>query len=362
MYTNNLLDFEVHLTTRCNMMCEFCGAEVLRTNELYEIDLDSVKGLIFDAKKAGNKRITFSGGEPFLVKELREMIQFALDHGFMVNVSTNGLLIDEEYAKFVSNKKVSTRISLHSLQHDKFKSITKTDTLDQVIKALEILKEHKAYYSLTATVYDKNVEDIFELGDFAHKYAATSIRFTPVFPTNLGRQYYASTGTIYKMLLYTAQLVLKYYDDIDVKHENKNANIIIADIMTTRHCLAQEKRFAVFTAHKTDKPCPFYPEDDELQIPDKCSDCLYLSVCQGGCIGLNVNTADENEFKCIREILHQVLSQFNEQEQQKLCNYWKNIYNRYSYSNYSTIGCIRKLPIWEVVFNEQFLRRARYAN
>lgn len=360
MYVNNLLDFEVHLTTECNMRCEFCGADVLRDGGKYEIDLESIKELIDEAYRDGNTRITFSGGEPFLVKNLRQMMEYALKLNFLVNISTNGLLIDDEYAEFVAKNKVNTRISIHSLDADKYYKITGADVLERVIESVHILKRHKAYYSLTATVYEENADDIEALAEFAHENGASSIRFTPVYPTNLGIGYYASEEVIAKLLLACAKSVLRFYDDVDAGDRARKTNSLIVDIMTTRHCLAKERRFVVFTAQKANKPCPFYPEITSDRQNELCQECLYDSVCSGGCEGLNV-AMRENQFICIRKILKSVQEHFEKEEQQKLFNYWNHIYCRYSYANHTNIGCIRKLPIWEIVFNEPFLRRVRYA-
>ena len=360
MDINNLLDFEVHLTTACNMQCEFCGADVLRDGRRYEIDFDSIKSLIDDAKREGITRITFSGGEPFLVNNFRKIIEYALQLNFLVNVSTNGLLIDAEYAKYAANRKINTRISIHSLDSKKYSKITKSNTLERVIESVHILKDNKAYYSLTATIYDENVDEIEELVKFAYQNGASSIRFTPVYPTNLGEKHYATEAVITKLLLSCAKSVIRYYDDVDSGPWENKSSPMIADIMTTRHCLAKESRFVVFTAEKSSKPCPFYPKQVRDEKDEMCRCCIYDPICQGGCEGLNpINK--ESPFLCVRHILKSVTQSFTEDEQQKLFNYWNHIYWRYSYNKHTDIGCIRKLPIWEIVFNEEFLRRVRYA-
>lgn len=365
MNIDSLYDFEVHLTTRCNMQCEFCAADVYRDEKCFEIDKNKIFQLIDRAKEQGNKRVTFSGGEPLLVKNLFSMIDYALNNGFTVNVSTNGLLINDEYIKFVADKKIATRISIHTLETDKFNDITKANVLERIIKNIKKLREQNSYYALTATIYDKNVDDIEQLGKFAFDHLANYIRFSPVYPCNLGEAYAASAEAIKQIIKSTALLVIKYYDQLEVTCHNADESIV--DIMSTRRCLAEESRFSVITAEEQNKLCPFYPTDQELvSIAERketfsyCKNCDYEAVCAGGCKALNNNRKGKDSFLCMNHIIKSAIADFSDADKQKLYNYWQGLYSEYSYRADPRIGCIRKLPIWELVFNKNMIRRARY--
>jgi len=300
-----------------------------------------------------------------LARNLFDILSYAIDKGFLVNVSTNGTLVDDDYIRFVADKKIGTRISLHTLDPVKFADIAKRDDLDQVTAAVDRLRDGHSYYSLTATVYDKNVDDIPSLGQYALDNVANSIRFTPVYPCNLGKQWAATGPLILRMIHDIASLAITMYDDLEVTCEHATETIV--DIMTTRRCVADEDRFSIITAGGSNRACPFYPNAEELAtvqgIIDSaavCKTCDYAPVCQGGCKALNNWEQGTSDFLCMREIVHAAIEDFTPEEKQKLYRYWQGLYAEYSYAEDFRLGCVRKLPIWELVFNRAAVRRARY--
>lgn len=351
----NILDFEVHLTTKCNMNCLFCGSDELEINGHPGIinDYQTVKQIINSAKKRGINRITFSGGEPLMNPDLFQIIEEADSNGFFVNVSTNGLLINDEYARFVSNKKVSTRISIHTLDKKKFVQITGVDALERVIESFDILKKYNAFFGMTATIFKLNVDEIPQLAQFAFDKGVYLMRFTPVYPAQRGEKYAADKQLIKKIMYLNARQIIKYYEYLELPEKTTYVDPIILDIITTRKCIAAEKRFTVFNAEKTTKPCPFYPEVMPQNIPEKCVSCDFVDTCSGGCIGLNVDAEENERFKCMREIAKEALSEFQQDDVQKILCYWQHIFRRYRYEKYSHLGCVRKLPIWEIIFNKK---------
>ena len=351
----NILDFEVHLTTKCNMNCVFCGSDELELDGHPGVinDYKTVKEIIDSAKNKGINRITFSGGEPLMNPDLFEIIDEADKNGFFVNVSTNGLLINDEYARFVSNRKVSTRISIHTLERKKFVQLTGVDGLERVIESFEILRKYNAFFGMTATIFELNVDEIPQLAQFAFDKGVSLMRFTPVYPAQRGEKFAADKQLIKKIMNLNAKQILKYYEFLELPEKRTYVEPIILDIITTRKCIALEKRFTVFNAEKTTKPCPFYPDKIADGLPEKCADCDFADTCSGGCVGLNVDVKEANKFKCMREIAKEALSEFEQDDVQKVLCYWQHIFRRYRYEKYPQLGCVRKLPIWEIIFNKK---------
>ncbi len=84
--------------TLCNLQCTHCFISCSPANHSHEVmDLASVKRYLQEASALGVKEYYFTGGEPFLHRDLLEMIEAALVQG-PVTVLTNGVLIRPETA------------------------------------------------------------------------------------------------------------------------------------------------------------------------------------------------------------------------------------------------------------------------
>lgn len=105
------LKINYHLTQACNFSCKFCFAKY----EKEQIRLNDQKAVIKNIATSGLfDSINFAGGEPLLIKELPELIQYASCLGLKVSVITNGyLLSDKLIEKIVPNLEM-LGISCHS--------------------------------------------------------------------------------------------------------------------------------------------------------------------------------------------------------------------------------------------------------
>jgi MoaA/NifB/PqqE/SkfB family radical SAM enzyme len=78
------------VTWRCNLSCDYCGVSRRRGSELPTAALVT---LLEEAAAAGVYRVTFSGGEPLLRKDLPLLIRTLTARGVSVGLDTNGALV-----------------------------------------------------------------------------------------------------------------------------------------------------------------------------------------------------------------------------------------------------------------------------
>ena len=84
--------------TLCNLQCTHCFISSSPTNHAHEMmRLGEVRRYLEEAEALGVKEYYFTGGEPFLNREILEMIEAALACG-PVSVLTNGVLIRPDMA------------------------------------------------------------------------------------------------------------------------------------------------------------------------------------------------------------------------------------------------------------------------
>lgn len=83
----------VNVTSRCNSHCVYCTYGGINYHPSSDLDFFEIAKLFKDLANFGVRSLSISGGEPFLRKDLEELIQVATTAGLAVTVITNGTLL-----------------------------------------------------------------------------------------------------------------------------------------------------------------------------------------------------------------------------------------------------------------------------
>ena len=134
--------------TQCNLACENCYIESSPTNdELAFISLSEVTVYLdeIEEHKLGTKNISFTGGEPFLNKEMIPILSLCLERGFNVLVLTNAYrAIDKHFTALDKlnrdfPKKFSLRISLDHFTQNGHEKERGPKTFDRTLTTIRTL-------------------------------------------------------------------------------------------------------------------------------------------------------------------------------------------------------------------------------
>ncbi|MBT3408454.1 radical SAM protein [Candidatus Woesearchaeota archaeon] len=140
-YTNKIKStkFTIPITKKCNLKCDYC---YYFFNKEKDLNLKKIKKLIKNYK---GTYISLSGGEPTLKNDLFEIIKFIKKNKQISNLSTNGILLENE--KFVKKLKKAglnmIHFSLNSLDKNILKNMHNKDILNKKIKALKNIKKNE---------------------------------------------------------------------------------------------------------------------------------------------------------------------------------------------------------------------------
>ncbi|HPJ96183.1 MAG TPA: 12,18-didecarboxysiroheme deacetylase [Syntrophales bacterium] len=115
-----------NMTRRCNLRCVHCYSQ--SQNKVYPGELTTAEGkaLIDDLAAFACPVILFSGGEPLMRPDLPELVRHATDRGIRAVISTNGTLINCDFAKTFKQFGLSyVGVSLDGLRetHDRFRGV-----------------------------------------------------------------------------------------------------------------------------------------------------------------------------------------------------------------------------------------------
>lgn len=146
----------VEVTYRCNLSCKHCYIPYSYRFK-NELSKEKIFQLIEELSQLGGLYLTISGGEPFLRKDIFELISFAKQKNFYVVVFTNGSLINEDTVKKLVLSKVDRiEISIYGDKdvHNKFVG---SDVFDKVISSIKLLKKHKIDVCLKTVLTKENI-------------------------------------------------------------------------------------------------------------------------------------------------------------------------------------------------------------
>ena len=151
--------------TLCNIECKNCYIESSPKNDrLVYITFEEVKLFIDEAidKKLGTKEIGFTGGEPFMNKDVLKMIEYSLSKNFKVLVLSNAMkpmLNKREDLLKINHQDLTIRVSIDHYQKEKHEEIRGKNTFNIMMEGLKWLNQNNFNYTLATRLLWGEQED-----------------------------------------------------------------------------------------------------------------------------------------------------------------------------------------------------------
>jgi uncharacterized protein len=185
------MHYTLHLTNRCNMACNYCYVDPTgyrtMTAEIARKAVD--RAAVPESSESVG--IIFFGGEPLLCKNLiRETVEYckwkqAQGHGrFHFKVTTNGLLLDQEFIDLSKQEDIFIALSHDGIQeaHDSHRvDLQACGTFSRLSDKIHLLLSHRPYAPVlmtinpdTARFYSASVEYLYSMG---FKYLICSLNY-----------------------------------------------------------------------------------------------------------------------------------------------------------------------------------------
>ena len=151
--------------TLCNIECKNCYIESSPKNDrLVYITFEEVKLFIDEAinKNLGTKEIGFTGGEPFMNKDVLKMIEYSLSKNFKVLVLSNAMkpmLNKREDLLKINHPDLTIRVSIDHYQKEKHEEIRGKNTFNVMMEGLKWLNQNNFNYALATRLLWGEQED-----------------------------------------------------------------------------------------------------------------------------------------------------------------------------------------------------------
>jgi len=190
--------FMLSLTDNCNLVCKMCGcsesAKRYKGEELSTEEILNTIEQIADWSKGAE--VVFSGGEPFIRKDIFKLIDSVCRRKLKLSINTNGSFIDKVAAeKLTSYPVYHINFSLDGDNPKTNDAIRGPGVFLRVLEALQFINEAKQknetpfpLLSLNVTIMKENIAGISNLIPLAKKYKVNNVFFQPVVLDNTNVQ------------------------------------------------------------------------------------------------------------------------------------------------------------------------------
>jgi len=175
----------VLLTSRCNLKCIMCHR--VKAKEHYTVPFVAIKK-IYDLLPFITW-INWQGGEVFLVPYFKQLFSDISNYRHIYQtVLTNGLLIDDEWARILAESNTGVTYSIDAVTGQTYEKIRKGAKFDDLVRSVEIMRDYRARYSsrspleITAVVMKSNYRELNLFPEFCKKYGFSNLRFDYLHP------------------------------------------------------------------------------------------------------------------------------------------------------------------------------------
>ena len=165
---DRLLSMEIEFSRICNFRCSYCYVPEKKEHR-GELSRDEIKDVILQAKELGARKIIILGGEPSIYPHLPEMLCFLAEHGFEVEMFSNGTGIDQELAKILAELRVRVVLKLNSRNREiQDRLAGREGAYDIIQTAFGHLKEagypsDDLFLALSTVICQPNFDELVEL-------------------------------------------------------------------------------------------------------------------------------------------------------------------------------------------------------
>lgn len=160
MSTPRFLDLEI--TCRCNARCRYCYYMNNEGVDYEELPTERWLALFEEAGNARVMEICLAGGEPFMRKDLFELIDGIVRNRMRFQILTNGRLVTREVARRLkrTGRLARIQVSLDGSKPETHESMRGKGSFVPALNAVRVLHEEGLPVTVRVTVHGQNVEDL----------------------------------------------------------------------------------------------------------------------------------------------------------------------------------------------------------
>ena len=161
------------LTYRCPLHCAFCYNPVDFASHGAELDTDTWRDVITQARGLGAAQIGFSGGEPLVRDDLETLVAHARGLGFYTNLITSGVGLNEQRIAALKEAGLDhIQLSFQDSTRELNDFVSSTKTFDLKHRVARLIKAHGYPMVLNCVLHRYNLPHVAQIIDMALEMGA----------------------------------------------------------------------------------------------------------------------------------------------------------------------------------------------
>ncbi len=194
------LSLTVVLTSKCNLKCRMCGFWSGKwCNEGKSFDINEKVVIEIERLLPYLHNVIWTGGEIFLSKYFERLFDKASTYKHLSQtILTNGLLINEKWAKKLVKNNVTINYSIDGATKRIYEKIRNGGKFEDLIKSIKLINKYKKTYNsktekiIHFTVMRSNYREIEKILDFAYTYNFERVDFLSILGTSKENIFYSN--------------------------------------------------------------------------------------------------------------------------------------------------------------------------
>ena len=186
----------------CNMQCRYCfyrrPGDPYRSEGRHIMDDRTLRAMISGYMKSAVRGASFGwqGGEPLLagIDFFKKVVAYQQIYGLSAqlvsnNLQTNGLLLNEEWARFFKQYRFFIGVSLDGPEedHNRYRySANEKDCFQRTMKGLRTLRDQQVEFGILTVVNDVTAKKPAELYNFFIRNGFSRLQFIPCVERDAG--------------------------------------------------------------------------------------------------------------------------------------------------------------------------------
>lgn len=183
------LKIDLELTYRCNLRCKYCYVEAGRPS--HELPTPRLVSLLDELLDMGCLFLTFTGGEPYLRRDLLDLLLEADRRWFAVRVLTNGTLLSEMAVQVLSDlHRVTMEISIHGSTAERHDAFTQRQgSFRAMQRGIRLLHEAGIPVVLKLSITHVNAADVPNIRRLSEEWGVPLLLSPLIFPSVVGKDH-----------------------------------------------------------------------------------------------------------------------------------------------------------------------------
>lgn len=212
----------IEITKSCFLSCKHCYANSNYEQKKFLTFNQLIK--IFDELKNKTRIITITGGDPLCHPNIKQILLYAKDCGFITRLNTSGYGIDEKFVKFLKDINIDgIKVSLDGAKPETHNYLRNSNNaFDKTIKCMNLLRKYEIDFSIGTVIGDFNKTEMDKIIELGLSYNAKKIGIGTILELGRAKNRENLLISNYSKFLYQLDNVLRKYRDKVVFEEDGN--------------------------------------------------------------------------------------------------------------------------------------------